>query len=168
MTPTVILVGPPGAGKTTVGQQLAKKLNVSFRDTDEDIEHNEKMSVADIFVTQSEAHFRELEHAAVLAALETHEGVLSLGGGAIMHDQTREALGDQRVIFLDVGLSAAVKRVGMNQQRPLLLGSVRGQLKQLMDKRRPHYRQVARYEVLTDDLSPQQITEKINAWLDQT
>ena len=160
MSPVVVLVGPPGAGKTTVAQALADRLGVTFRDTDQDIEAREGTSVQDIFVDHGEAHFRALEEKAVAAALSDHDGVLALGGGAVLSPATREQLGQHRVIFLDVSLPAAVARVGMNANRPLLLGNVRAQMKNLMDQRRPLYDEVARFTIVTDDLDAAQVTDR--------
>jgi shikimate kinase len=160
LSPVVVLVGPPGAGKTTVAQALAERLGATFRDTDQDIEAREGVSVQDIFVDHGEAHFRALEEKAVTAALNDHDGVLALGGGAVLSAATREQLAQHRVIFLDVSLPAAVARVGMNANRPLLLGNVRAQMKHLMDQRRPFYSEVARFTIVTDDLDAAQVTDR--------
>lgn len=166
MTPRVVLVGAPGSGKTTVGRLLATRLSVAFRDTDVDIEHAAGMSISDIFVTQGEPTFRQMEHDAVIAALDTHDGVLALGGGAVVDPRTRAALDGHRVVWLQVGLADAASRVGLNRDRPLLLGNVRGTLKRLMDERAPMYDEVASLRVLTDGRSPEEIVEEIVATME--
>ena len=158
--PVVVLVGPPGAGKSTVANHLAGRLDVGFRDTDHDIARRAGTSVQDIFVDHGEAHFRALEEQAVAAALAEHDGVLALGGGAVLSDATRALLLGHRVLFLDVGLAAAVSRVGLNGNRPLLLGNVRSQMKALMDRRRPLYAEVARFTVLTDTLDAAEVADR--------
>lgn len=159
--PVVVLIGPPGAGKSTVAAALAEQLDVRVRDTDADVEQASGISIADLFVEHGEPHFRELERAAVRRALAEHDGVLALGGGAVMDPGTRELLSGHRVVFLDVSLAAAARRVGLSGARPLLLGNVRGQLKQLMDQRRPVYASVATVTVDTSDRSPEEVVQVI-------
>lgn len=158
--PVVVLVGPPGAGKSTVARRLAKLLGVGFRDTDHDIEQSVGTSVQDIFVDHGEAHFRTLEEQAVSLALDEHDGVLALGGGAVLSESTRELLKQHRVLFLDVGLAAGVKRAGVNGNRPLLLGNVRGRMKTLMDQRRLLYEEVATHTIVTDTLDAAAVTDR--------
>lgn len=165
MSPVVVFVGPPGAGKTTVATVVAARLGVALRDTDDDIVRAENMSVADLFISNGEPYFRAREKSAVAEAVASHEGVLALGGGAILDEDTRALLKGQRIVFLDVGLAAAVKRVGMNANRPLLLGNVRAQLKILMDQRRTLYREVARLTVDTDDLGPDDVADRVVAFI---
>ncbi len=155
-----MFVGPPGAGKSTVAEIVGQRLGVGVRDTDQDVEASEGVSVQDIFIDEGEAHFRTLEEKAVAAALAEHDGVVSLGGGAVLSPASRAALAGHRVIFLDVGLAAAIRRVGMNSGRPLLLGNVRTQLKNLLDQRRVLYRDVARFTIQTDDLDATQVAEQ--------
>lgn len=150
LMPAVVLVGPMGAGKSTVGALLASRLGVTLRDTDEDIAAAAGKSVQDIFVDEGEAHFREVEASAVAAALAEHEGVVSLGGGAVLADQTRILLKEHTVVYLRVGVADAVKRVGLGSGRPMLLGNVRGRIKTLLEERAPIYESVATLVVDTD------------------
>jgi len=141
--PRLVLVGPPGAGKSTVGKLVAKRLALPLRDTDSDVEAHAGKPIAEIFVDDGEPAFRALEKAAVADALANFEGVLSLGGGAILDPETRELLRGHTVVFLDVGLAQASRRVGFNRDRPLLLGNPRSQLMKLMEARRTYYLEVA-------------------------
>ncbi len=160
-----MLVGPPGAGKTTVGRLLAAEWRVSFRDTDADVEAVAGAPVADIFLVEGEEAFRVLERAAVARAVAEHDGVLSVGGGAVLDDDSRALLTDCTVVFLDVDLDAAAKRVGMARDRPLLLGNPRTQLGILMKARRPLYEQVADLTVATAGVAPADVVAQIVASL---
>ncbi|MEU5303418.1 shikimate kinase [Streptomyces noursei] len=159
--PVVVLVGPPGAGKSTVGALLAERLGVGYRDTDADIVVTAGKPIAEIFIEDGEGHFRELEREAVRTALDTHPGVLSLGGGAIMDDGTRKLLTGLPVVFLDVELADAVKRVGLDAPRPLLAVNPRKQWRELMERRRPLYTEVARAVIATGDRTPAAVADAI-------
>ena len=159
--PRVVLVGPMGAGKTTVGELLATAWSVPLRDTDRDVEASEGRPISEIFVDSGEDHFRALEREAVLAALAEHRGVLALGGGAVLDPDTRAALRGHPVVFLKVGLSDAVKRVGLGQGRPLLMGGVRGRVKVLLDERLPVYLEVADIVVETDGRTAEDVADDV-------
>jgi shikimate kinase len=161
--PRVVLVGPMGAGKTTVGGLLAEQWGTTFRDTDRDVEETEGRLISEIFVDSGEEHFRALERAAVHTALGEHEGVLALGGGAVLDRRTRADLRGHRVVFLHVGLSDAVKRVGLGSARPLLLGNVRARVKALLDERLPIYREVATLVVETDGRPADEVAAEVRA-----
>ncbi|GAA1517575.1 shikimate kinase [Streptomyces albidochromogenes] len=159
--PLVVLVGPMGVGKSTVGELLAARLNVPYRDTDADIVEAEGRPIAEIFVDEGEAHFRELERQAVRAALAAHPGVLALGGGAVMDDGTRAALAGLPVVYLSMNVTEAIKRVGLNTARPLLAVNPRQQWKQLMESRRHLYAEVAHAVVETDDRTPEEVAQAV-------
>ncbi|MGP3969107.1 shikimate kinase [Streptomyces sp. 6N223] len=159
--PAVILVGPPGSGKSTVGALLAARLGLTLRDTDADIERTTGRTIPEIFVDDGEARFRELEAAAVREAVTTHHGVVSLGGGAITNAGTRALLTGLPVVFLDVALGEAIKRVGLDTARPLLAVNPRQQWRSLMEARRPLYTEVARATVHTEERTPEEVAEAI-------
>ncbi len=167
-SPRVVLVGPMGAGKTTVAEMLATRWGVAVRDTDHDVEAGVGKPIQEIFVDDGEAHFRALERAAVATALAEHDGVLSLGGGAVLDEGTRAALAGHVVVFLEVGLAEAVKRVGLGTGRPLLLGNVRARVKALLDERTEIYRSVATVTVNTDDRTPDQVAAEIDRLLEES
>lgn len=161
MAPRIIVIGPPGAGKTTVGTLVAQRLGATFRDTDTDVERVAGKPITDIFVEDGEPAFRALERAAVAAALTEHDGVLALGGGAVVAAENRALLAGHLVVFLDVGLADAVSRVGLNRDRPLLLESPRSQLKRLLDDRRPVYVEAATVTVDTGGRDPEDIADEV-------
>ena len=165
MSPVCVLVGPMGAGKTTVGELVAGRLGVAFQDTDSIVEGWAGKPVQDIFVDDGEDRFRELERAAVAAALSAHDGVLALGGGAILAPETRELLRGQTVVFLSVELADAAQRVGLGVGRPLLAVNPRATMKYLLDERRPLYEEVATVTVKTDDVTPPEVADAVIAAL---
>jgi shikimate kinase len=163
--PVLVLVGPPGAGKSTVGRLAAKRLGVGFRDTDADIVATAGKPISDVFVDDGEEHFRRLEEAAVARALEEHDGVLSLGGGAVLSAATRERLAGHEVVLLDVDLSAAARRVGLSRDRPVLALNPRATLAVLLRERMPLYREVASRTVSTSHASPGAVVDQVLAGL---
>lgn len=165
MTPLLVLVGPPGAGKSTVGKLVAERRGVAFRDTDDDIEQSAGKQISDIFVDDGEEHFRALERAAVADALTTHDGVLSLGGGAVLSADTRELLQGQNVVLLEVDLASATHRIGFNRDRPVLALNPRATLKVLLEQRMPLYREVASTTVATSGRTQGQVVSDVLATL---
>jgi len=165
MRPVCVVVGPPGAGKTTVGTLVAQRLGVAFRDTDSDIVAAAGKEIPEIFIDDGEDAFRALERAAVAAALESFDGVLALGGGAVLAAETRERLRDHTVVYLSVELSDAVSRVGLGAGRPLLTVNPRATLKYLLEQRRPLYEEVATVIVRTDGRTPEDLADEALAGL---
>jgi shikimate kinase len=160
--PTLVIVGPPGAGKTTVGRILARRLGVAFADVDAMIEEQTGKSIADLFLEDSEDGFRTLERKVVAEALASHDGVLALGGGAVLAAETRALLRAHRVVYLSVGLADGLRRTGMSTARPLLAGvNPRATFKALLDARAPLYREVATVQVVTDRRSANQVARAV-------
>jgi shikimate kinase len=163
MAPVAVLVGAPGAGKTTIGRAVAALLGVPFGDSDDLIEATAGKPIPEIFFDDGEPAFREFEVAAIAEALTSFDGVLALGGGAILNEGTRALLAGHTVVFLSVELSDAVKRVGLGAGRPLLSINPRATLKFLMDQRRPLYVSVATHTVATDARPPEDVAAEVAA-----
>jgi shikimate kinase len=160
---SIILIGPPGSGKSTIGRALSRKLKISFTDTDDLIENRTGISISQIFIDKGEPWFRELEREVLQEELAKINGVLSLGGGAPLSELAQEMLRkvDAAVIYLNVSLATAAPRVGFNRDRPLLLNNPRGAWQELMDKRRPIYESLATNVVKVDERAPQDIVDEI-------
>ncbi|WP_086559716.1 shikimate kinase [Streptomyces africanus] len=159
MSPLIVLVGPMGVGKSTVGQLLAGRLGAGYRDTDDDIVAAQGRTIAEIFVEEGEPAFRAIEKQAVREALAGHDGVLALGGGAVLDPETRALLAGQRVVYLSMDVEEAVKRTGLNAARPLLAINPRKQWRELMEARRHLYEAVATAVVATDGRTPEEVTQ---------
>ena len=160
--PPIILIGPPGAGKSSVGKALAKKLSLNFLDSDKVVEEKSGKSISEIFITDGEPAFREMERAAVIDLIENQDGVIALGGGSVMDlEVSKRLLPMANVVFLDVSISNAAPRVGFNRDRPLLLGNPRQQWIALMEKRRSTYEALAKARVSTDNKKPVEVVEEI-------
>jgi shikimate kinase len=158
------LVGPPGAGKSTVGALLADRIGVDFTDVDDLIVARAGRSISEIFIIDGEPAFRALEETQVAASLAGREGVLAVGGGAVLSERTRAALRGRRVVFLSVRMAEGVRRTGLSTARPLLAGmNPRATFAALLEARLPLYREVATIEVATDGRSPDQVVEDVLA-----
>jgi shikimate kinase len=157
----VVLVGPPGAGKSTVGAALAQRLGLPLHDTDAAIEAAQGRSITDIFVEDGEPAFRALERAEVARAVADEAGVLAVGGGAPVDPATAQVLASQTVVFLDVGIADAAKRVGFDRSRPLLAVNPRASWVRLMNERRAVYEQVSTHRVDTAGRTPEDVAAEI-------
>lgn len=159
---SIVFIGPPGSGKSTVGRALAQKLNRNFVDTDAVIEETTGKKIADIFLIDGEEEFRRVEREVVLSALQSQDSVISLGGGSVLDEDVQSALSSlPEVIFLDVSISNAAPRVGFNRDRPLLLGNPRQQWIALMEKRRPIYERIATRTISTDNRKAHEVVAEL-------
>ena len=159
---SIVFIGPPGSGKSTVGRALAQMLNRNFVDTDAVIEETTGKKIADIFLIDGEEEFRRIEREVVLSALQSQDSVISLGGGSVLDEDVQSALSSlPEVIFLDVSISNAAPRVGFNRDRPLLLGNPRQQWIALMEKRRPIYERIATRTISTDNRKAHEVVAEL-------
>ncbi|MGE9807754.1 MULTISPECIES: shikimate kinase [unclassified Janibacter] len=163
--PIVVLIGPPGSGKSSTGRRVAARLGATFLDTDEAVETSQGRSISDIFVDEGEAAFRDLERRAVLSALTHERGVVSLGGGAPMTPAIAEALTGHTVVLLDVGIADAARRIGFDTSRPLLSVNPRASWIAMMNARRPRYESLATHRVDTSGRRPAKVADDIVALL---
>ncbi len=163
--PALVLCGPVGAGTTLTGRALADALELAFHDTDEAIERATGRSVADIFVEDGENAFRALERAQTQRALAEQTGVVSLGAGAVLDPMVAQVLQGMVVVFLDVRIADAAKRIGLDQPRPQLGLNPRAAWTAMMNERRPAYERVSTMRVDTSGKSPEQVAHEIVALL---
>lgn len=165
MAPKAVIIGAPGAGKSTVGRRVAERLGVPFADSDALVEERAGKPVSDIFISDGESEFRRMEYEEIARALSEFDGVLSLGGGAILDERTRQSLRDVRVVWLQVDLSHATQRVGLNSARPLLLGNVRGTMLAMLEQRTPLYAEAASDVIDTSGRGVKEIVAEVTSLL---
>jgi shikimate kinase len=165
MPPVAVLIGPPGAGKTSVGPLLAERLGTSFRDTDADISATAGQPVSDIFIEQGEPAFRQLEREAAARALREHDGVLALGSGAVLDPDLQLRLEGLPVVYMAADFGTIARRLGLDRPRVVIPGNPRGRLRAMLEERRPLYERLATVTVATDDDDPDQLADQIDAKL---
>ena len=170
MLKKIVLIGPPGAGKSSIGKALAKELNLNFIDSDSEIEKISQKRISEIFIEDGEPAFRLLEVDVVRKILADFEGVISLGGGAPINPEIQEVLQDANypVVFIDVSIAQAATRIGFNKDRPLLLVNPRQQWISLMNDRRPIYEKLASQTISSDNRKPHEVAKQISDKLKAT
>ncbi len=170
MLKKIVLIGPPGAGKSSIGKALAKELNLNFIDSDSEIEKISQKRISEIFIEDGEPAFRLLEVDVVRKILADFEGVISLGGGAPINPEIQEVLQDANypVVFIDVSIAQAATRIGFNKDRPLLLVNPRQQWISLMNDRRPIYEKLASQTISSDNQKPHEVAKQISDKLKAT
>ena len=162
MTTKIVLIGPPGAGKTSIGKLLAKKLDRSFVDSDKAIEERTGKKITEIFADDGEPRFRAIEREVVLELLDSENEIISLGGGSVLNEEIQRRLTkEEGVVYLQVSISNAAPRVGFNKDRPLLMLNPRQRWIQLMEERRPIYEGLARHTFLTDNKKAEEVVSEI-------
>lgn len=168
MTPYAVLIGPPGAGKSTIGRRVAQALELELLDTDVAIERSTGRTIPEIFSHDGEPAFRAIEEQVVANALATHTGIVSLGGGSILSERTRALLASEIVVYLEISVAEGLRRTGANTARPLLAGpDPRAKYQNLMRIRRPLYRSAATIRIRTDGRSPARVVTQVVAKLKQ-
>lgn len=159
------MVGAPGSGKSTIGNLIAKKLQIDFIDTDQAIEARAKKSISQIFIDDGESAFREMENKEVALAIANSAGVVSLGGGSVLSADSRALLKTVPTLWLEVSQKTAASRVGLAQARPVLVGNVRATLVKLLEERTPLYQEVATFSIDTSEKSLDQVLNLALEWL---
>jgi shikimate kinase len=157
----MVLIGPPGAGKSTVGMLLARRLGVPFTDTDVLVERAAGKPVGDIFVEDGEPVFREMERAVVGRSLESSTGIVALGSGAVLDADVRRQISGLVVVYLEAGFATVARRTGFDRPRVVVPGNPRGMLRSMLDERRAVYAELATVTIATDELSPEEIAEQL-------
>lgn len=166
--PLIVLVGLPGAGKSTIGRRLARALNTEFSDTDEMIEQRQGLPCGVVFASLGEPEFRRLEEDVVAEALH-HEGIVALGGGAVISPRTRERLASHNVVYLEVSLDEGIRRTAGKGNRPVLnAADPAARYRALYEQRRAFYEEVASFKARSDERSPQRVVANILSYLDES
>ena len=168
MVVDIVLIGPPGSGKSSVGKALSRKLSRPWIDTDTEVESRAGKKISEIFFEDGEATFRAIESDVVDEVMGSEAGIVSLGGGSVLNEASQKRITTAKeVVFLDVSISNAAPRVGFNKDRPLLAINPRQQWLQLMEKRRPIYESLATITVSTDNKKPDQVADEIIEAIEQ-
>ena len=159
---TITLTGMMGAGKSTIAKILAKKLNIKPIDIDSLIEQNEGEKISEIFSKKGEEYFRKIEKNTIDNIFTRENLVISLGGGALENNETREfLLTNSTVIYLQTSPEIIFERIKSNTERPLLCGNMSVEkISEILEKREKNY-QTATYKITTDNKTPDQIAEEI-------
>ena len=166
--PTIVLVGPPGSGKSTIGRRLSRALSTRLTDTDEMIEQRMGKTCGEVFSELGEPEFRRIEEQVVAEAL-THDGIVSLGGGAVISQATRDLLADHNVVYLEISIAEGVRRTEGNNSRPVLQAAdPEARYRALYEARRAFYEDAATFKVRSDERSPQRVVAEILSYLDET
>lgn len=163
----VFLVGPMGAGKSTIGRLLAAELLLDFKDTDKEIEDRSGVDIPWIFDMEGEEGFRIREAAILLELSRLDQVLLATGGGIVLKPESRRILASSgRVVYLMTSIDEQVRRTGRDKKRPLLnTDDPRQILTDLMTLRHPLYEEVADYTIDTDGRSPKSVAQELSRLL---